>query len=76
MRRLVGKAVDEFGRLDVLVSNAGISEIGPNGRPRSARPSRTSRRHRFPAATPNEIGAAVRRQLSTARSGSSPRPSR
>jgi NADP-dependent 3-hydroxy acid dehydrogenase YdfG len=27
--RLVGKAVAEFGRLDVLVSNAGISKIGP-----------------------------------------------
>ncbi len=27
--RLVGTAVDEFGRLDVLVSNAGISKIGP-----------------------------------------------
>lgn len=27
--RLVGTAVDEFGRLDVLVSNAGISAIGP-----------------------------------------------
>jgi NADP-dependent 3-hydroxy acid dehydrogenase YdfG len=26
---LVGHAVDEFGRLDVLVSNAGISKIGP-----------------------------------------------
>lgn len=26
---LVGVAVDEFGRLDVLVSNAGISKIGP-----------------------------------------------
>jgi NADP-dependent 3-hydroxy acid dehydrogenase YdfG len=26
---LVGTAVDEFGRLDVLVSNAGISKIGP-----------------------------------------------
>jgi NADP-dependent 3-hydroxy acid dehydrogenase YdfG len=27
--RLVGAAVDEFGRLDVLVSNAGISKVGP-----------------------------------------------
>jgi len=27
--RLVGQAVAEFGRLDVLVSNAGISKIGP-----------------------------------------------
>jgi NADP-dependent 3-hydroxy acid dehydrogenase YdfG len=27
--RLVGTAADEFGRLDVLVSNAGISKIGP-----------------------------------------------
>ena len=27
--RLVGTAIDEFGRLDVLVSNAGISKIGP-----------------------------------------------
>jgi NADP-dependent 3-hydroxy acid dehydrogenase YdfG len=27
--RLIGTAVDEFGRLDVLVSNAGISKIGP-----------------------------------------------
>ena len=26
---LIGAAVDEFGRLDVLVSNAGISKIGP-----------------------------------------------
>lgn len=26
---LVRTAVDEFGRLDVLVSNAGISAIGP-----------------------------------------------
>jgi NADP-dependent 3-hydroxy acid dehydrogenase YdfG len=29
LERLVGHAVDEFGRLDVLVSNAGISKIGP-----------------------------------------------
>ncbi|BCZ24570.1 SDR family oxidoreductase [Mycobacterium senriense] len=29
MRRLVGAAVDSFGRLDVLISNAGISKIGP-----------------------------------------------
>ena len=28
VRRLVAQAVDEFGRLDVLVSNAGISKIG------------------------------------------------
>lgn len=28
-RRLVAHAVDEFGQLDVLVSNAGISKIGP-----------------------------------------------
>ena len=27
--RLVGLAVEEFGKLDVLVSNAGISKIGP-----------------------------------------------
>ena len=29
LERFVGMAVDEFGRLDVLVSNAGISKIGP-----------------------------------------------
>jgi NADP-dependent 3-hydroxy acid dehydrogenase YdfG len=29
LKRLVGTAVSEFGRLDVLVSNAGISKIGP-----------------------------------------------
>jgi NADP-dependent 3-hydroxy acid dehydrogenase YdfG len=29
LERLVALAVDEFGRLDVLVSNAGISKIGP-----------------------------------------------
>ena len=29
VERLVGTAVDEFGRLDVLVSNAGVSKIGP-----------------------------------------------
>ena len=29
MERLVARAVGEFGRLDVLVSNAGISKIGP-----------------------------------------------
>ncbi len=28
--RLVGAAVDEFGRLDVLVGNAGVSTIGPS----------------------------------------------
>src|ERR1700753_2520277 len=28
LERLVGTAVDQFGRLDVLVSNAGISKIG------------------------------------------------
>ncbi len=29
LERLVGTAVSQFGRLDVLVSNAGISKIGP-----------------------------------------------
>jgi NADP-dependent 3-hydroxy acid dehydrogenase YdfG len=29
LEALIGRAVDEFGRLDVLVSNAGISKIGP-----------------------------------------------
>src|SRR3954454_18428672 len=29
LERFVGRAVAEFGRLDVLVSNAGISKIGP-----------------------------------------------
>lgn len=29
MQRLIDTAVGEFGRLDVLVSNAGISKIGP-----------------------------------------------
>jgi NADP-dependent 3-hydroxy acid dehydrogenase YdfG len=29
LERLVGVATEEFGRLDVLVSNAGISKIGP-----------------------------------------------
>ncbi len=29
LERLVGTAADEFGRLDVLVSNAGISKVGP-----------------------------------------------
>ncbi len=29
LQRLVGAGVDQFGRLDVLISNAGISKIGP-----------------------------------------------
>src|SRR6202161_2205947 len=29
LERLVSSAIDEFGRLDVLVSNAGVSKIGP-----------------------------------------------
>jgi NADP-dependent 3-hydroxy acid dehydrogenase YdfG len=29
LERIVGTAIDDFGRLDVLVSNAGISKIGP-----------------------------------------------
>src|ERR1700742_52641 len=29
VERLVGTAVDEYGRLDVVVSNAGCSKIGP-----------------------------------------------
>src|SRR6202035_3393735 len=31
LERLVGTAIDEFGQLDVLVSNAGISKVGPVG---------------------------------------------
>ncbi|MGE2817226.1 SDR family oxidoreductase [Mycobacterium heidelbergense] len=29
LERLVGMAIDEFGQLDALVSNAGISKVGP-----------------------------------------------
>ena len=29
LERLVSSAIDEFGQLDVLVSNAGISKVGP-----------------------------------------------
>jgi len=29
LQRLAGRAVDDFGRLDVLIGNAGISKIGP-----------------------------------------------
>ena len=29
LERLIGTAVDEFGQIDVLISNAGISKIGP-----------------------------------------------
>ncbi len=30
LQRLVGRAIAEFGQLDVLVSNAGIGKIGPS----------------------------------------------